>query len=163
MISIIAAIGENGEIGANNDLLWRLPNDMKRFKEMTTGHTIVMGRKTFESFPKGALPNRNNIVITKNPHLKLYNCIISNDLEELLNHFRDDDEIFIAGGASIYEQAIKFAEKLYITKVHETFENAEIFFPEIDNNEWVKIESENHPKDDRHKYFYTFETFIRKK
>jgi dihydrofolate reductase len=163
MVSIIAATGENGELGANNDLLWRLPNDMKRFKELTTGHTVIMGRKTYQSLPKGALPNRRNVVITKNPELKLDNCIIFNDLNEALSHFRDEDEIFIIGGASIYEQAMKFAEKLYITKVHETFENAETFFPEITENKWIKTESESHSKDDRHEHRYTFETFIKKK
>jgi dihydrofolate reductase len=163
MISIIAAIGENGELGANNDLLWRLPNDFKRFKELTTGHTVVMGRKTYASLPNGALPNRKNVVITENPDLKLDNCIIFHDLEEALHHFRNESEIFIIGGASIYQQAIKFAEKLYITKVRQTFKNAETFFPEIIENEWIKMECENHPKDDRHEYFYTFETFIKKK
>jgi dihydrofolate reductase len=163
MISIIAAIGENSELGANNDLLWRLPNDMKRFKELTGGHTVVMGRKTYQSLPKGALPNRKNVVITENLNLKLDDCIIFNNLKDALNHFRDKDEIFIIGGASIYEQAIEFAEKLYLTRLHETFENAETFFPEINENEWIKIEHEDYSKDERHKYFYTFETFIKKK
>jgi dihydrofolate reductase len=163
MISIIAATGENGELGANNDLLWRLPNDMKRFKELTTGHTVVMGRKTYQSLPKGALPNRKNVVITKNLSLKLDNCIIFNDLKDALNHFRDEDEIFIIGGASIYEQAIKFAEKLYLTRVRETFENAETFFPEMNENEWVRVWHEDCSKDGSHKYFYTFETFVKKK
>jgi dihydrofolate reductase len=163
MVSIIAAIGENRELGANNDLLWRLPNDFKRFKELTIRHTVVMGRKTYESLPNGALPNRKNVVITENPDLKLDNCIIFNDLEEALHHFRNEDEIFIIGGASIYRQAIKFAEKLYITKVRQTFKNAETFFPEIIENEWIKVECENYPKDDRHEYFYAFETFIKNK
>jgi dihydrofolate reductase len=163
MTSIIVATGENGEIGADNNLLWRLPDDMKRFKELTTGHTIIMGRKTFESLPKGALPNRKNVVITGNTEFKLDNCILFNNPYEALRYFRDEDEIFIIGGASIYKQVIKFADKLYITKVHETFENADTFFPEINENEWIKIESEDHPKDESHPYHYTFETFFKKK
>jgi dihydrofolate reductase len=163
MISIIVATGENGEIGANNDLLWRLPNDLKRFKKLTVGHTVIMGRKTFESLPNGALPDRRNVVITGNPDLKLDGCLIFHDLESAVRHFRNEDEIFIIGGASIYRQSIRFAEKLYITKVHETFENAEIFFPEINDNEWIKVESEDRPQDERHAYLYTFETFVKKK
>jgi dihydrofolate reductase len=163
MISIIVVIGKNGELGANNDLLWRLPNDLKRFKELTLGHTIIMGRKTFESLPKGALPGRTNVVITGISDKKFDNCIIFNDLIKAIRHFRNEDEVFVIGGASIYRQSIKFVEKLYITKVYQTFENADVFFPEINENEWIKIESEDHPKDDRHAYFYTFETFIKKK
>jgi dihydrofolate reductase len=163
MLSIIVAIGENSEIGADNNLLWHLPNDLRRFKELTTGHVIIMGRKTFESLPKGALPNRTNVVISQNPDFKPDNCLMFSNLEDAIKHFENESEIFVIGGASIYQQALKFAEKLYVTKVRQTFEKADTFFPEINENEWIKIENEDHPKDDRHPYFYTFETFIKKK
>ena len=163
MTSIIVAIAENGAIGANNDLLWRLPNDMRRFKELTTGHTVIMGRKTFESLPKGALPNRTNVVITKNTGASFENCEIFHDLEAAINHHCNEKEIFIIGGASIYKQAITFAEKLYITHVHHLFENADTFFPEINNNEWITMYKEDFPCDGKHLFPYTFETFFKKK
>ena len=162
MVSIIVAIAENGAIGANNDLLWRLPNDMKRFKALTTGHTIIMGRKTFESLPKGALPDRVNVVITKNSAASFGNCEIFTDLNVAIDHYKDEDELFVIGGASIYNQVMTFTEKLYITRVHHSFENADTFFPEIDNNEWIMTEREDFQKDDKHLYTYTFETYIRK-
>ena len=163
MISIIVAIAENGAIGANNDLLWRLPNDMKRFRELTTGHTIIMGRKTFESLPKGALPNRTNVVITRNTGASFENCEVYNDLKTAIDNHKDEEEIFIIGGASIYKQAIILADKLYITRVSHSFENADTFFPETDNNEWVLIETKKFPTDEKHLYQYTFETYIKKK
>ena len=163
MISIIVAIGENRAIGANNDLLWKLPNDMKRFKELTTGHTIIMGRKTFESLPKGALPNRTNVVITRNTDASFDNCETFNDLKAAIDKHSDEKEIFIIGGAKIYEQAIIFADKLYVTNVHHSFENADVFFPEIDENVWVTIESEEFQSDEKHIYPYTLITYIKKK
>ena len=163
MISIIAAIAENGAIGANNDLLWRLPNDMKRFKELTTGHTIIMGRKTFESLPKGALPNRTNVVITRNYGASFENCETFNDLNAAIEKHKGEKEIFIIGGASIYEQAMIFADKLYITHVHHSFNNADTFFPEIDNSEWIITESNDFRSDEKHLFPYTFETYIKKK
>ena len=163
VISIIVAIAEDGAIGANNDLLWRLPNDMKRFKTLTTGHTVIMGRKTFESLPKGALPNRTNVVITRNPESYFENCEIFKDLNSAIEHHKDEEEIFIIGGASIYKLAMPIADKLIITKVHHSFENADTFFPEIDIDEWVMIENEVFAKDEKHLYPYTFETYIKKK
>jgi dihydrofolate reductase len=162
MISIIAAIGKNNEIGADNNLLWHLPNDLKRFKELTTNHTIIMGRKTFDSLPKGALPNRTNVVISRNPDFKPNNCIIFSSLKEALGHFKDQNEIFVIGGASIYLQALDYTEKLYLTKVYHTFEKAETFFPEINKNEWIKLETEDYLPDARHPFSYTFETLIKK-
>jgi dihydrofolate reductase len=163
MISIIAAIGENRELGKDNNLLWHLPNDMKRFKNLTTGHTVIMGRKTFESLPKGALPNRKNVVITKNKDACYDNCLVYNSLEEAIRDLDETDELFIIGGASIYGQSIKYADKLYITSVHHTFKNADTFFPEITEKEWIKVANEDYDKDGRHEYFYTFETFLKKK
>ena len=163
MVSIIVAIAENGAIGANNDLLWHLPNDMRRFKALTTGHTVIMGRKTFGSLPKGALPNRVNVVITREQKASFENCEIFNDLNSAIEFHNKEDEIFIIGGAAIYSIALQITEKLYITRVHHSFENADIFFPEIDNNEWVMIEHEDHQRDEKHLYPYTFETYIKKK
>ena len=163
MISIIVAIGTNGAIGAKNDLLWKLPNDMRRFKKLTTGHTIIMGRKTFESLPKGALPDRTNVVITRNTGMSFENCETFNDLKTAIDKHKDEKEIFVIGGASIYEQAIIFADKLYVTRVHHSFKNADTFFPEINESQWIKTESENFQNDEKHLFPYTFETFIKKK
>ena len=163
MISIIVSIDENGAIGAKNELLLRLPNDMKRFKTLTTGHTIIMGRKTFESLPKGALPDRTNVVITRTPGATFENCETFNDLITAIDKHKDEDEIFIIGGANIYEQSIAFADRLYITNIHHSFENADTFFPEINRNEWVISKSEDHHSDEKHMHAYTFNTFIKKK
>jgi dihydrofolate reductase len=163
MISIIAAIADNNAIGANNSLLWSLPNDMKRFRELTTGHTVIMGRKTFESLPKGALPNRRNVVITGNIQLSFNGCEMFDRLEEAIRRFKDENEIFIIGGASVYEQAIGLADKLYITTVHHTFDEADTFFPLIDEREWTLTEREDFPSNAKHLFPYTFKTFIKKK
>ena len=163
MISIIVAIASNGAIGAKNDLLWRLPNDMRRFKELTTGHTIIMGRKTFESLPKGALPDRTNVVITRNANASFENCETFNDLKAAIDKHKNEKEVFIIGGAEIYKQAIAFADKLYVTRVHHSFEDADTFFPEINKKEWSITDSEEFKNDEKHVFSYTFETFIKKK
>ena len=163
MISIVAAVAENGAIGANNELLWHLPNDFKQFKRLTTGHTVIMGRKTFESLPKGALPNRTNAVITSNTQATFEGCETFNTLTDAVSKYRHEDELFIIGGARIYEQAIILADKLYITCVHHTFGKADVFFPEIDDCKWVMTESHDYPVDEKHKYPYTFKIFLRKK
>jgi dihydrofolate reductase len=162
-ISIIVAIANNGALGANNDLLWRLPNDLKRFKQITAGHTVVMGRKTFESLPKGALPNRTNVVITRNSHASFDGCEIFDNLPDAINKHQQEEEVFIIGGAQIYEQTIAFADKLYITCVHHTFEEADVFFPEINENDWETVESIAYSSDGNHPYPYTFKIFLRKK
>ena len=163
MISIIAAIADNGAIGANNNLLWRLPNDMKRFRELTTGHTVIMGRKTFESLSKGALPNRNNAVITRNARLSFENCETFSLLNDAINRYKNENEIFIIGGGMVYEQAIHLADKLYITFVHHTFDDADAFFPAINEDEWILTESTAFPSDAKHLFPFTFKTFIKKK
>ena len=162
MISIIAAIANNGAIGVNNQLLCRLPNDMKRFKRLTTGHTVIMGRKTFESLPNGVLPNRTNVVITRNPRLAFQGCELYDQLPVAISHHQQEDEIFMIGGASIYEQTIQLAGKMYLTCIHHTFEFADAFFPEIIDSEWVLTENEDHPADELHLFSYTFQTFIKK-
>ena len=163
MINIIAAVAENGAIGANNQLLCWLPNDLRRFKRLTTGHAVIMGRKTFESLPNGALPNRTNVVITGNPYATFEGCEIFNNLQTAIESHQHEIEIFIAGGASIYKQAIGLAEQLYITAIHHSFEFADVFFPEINENEWLLTESEDFPADAKHPFPYTFKTYIRKK
>ena len=162
MVSIIAAIAGNGAIGVNNGLLCRLPNDMKRFKRLTTGHTVIMGRKTFESLPHGALPYRTNVVITQNPQLSFHGCERYDNLPAALRHHQHENEIFIIGGASIYALALPLADKLYLTCVHHSFAIADVFFPEIMDDEWLLMENENFPSDEFHPFSYTFKTFIKK-
>jgi dihydrofolate reductase len=162
MISIIVAIAANRAIGAHNDLLWRLPNDMKRFRELTIGHTVIMGRKTFESLPHGALPDRTNVVITKNRTATFANCVLFDNPAEAINAYRAEDEVFIIGGADMYCQTIELADKLYITRVHHSFENADTFFPEIREDEWVLTEETYFREDEKHVYPYSFHTYLRK-
>jgi dihydrofolate reductase len=161
MIILIAAIGEQNELGINNDLLWHLPNDFKRFKAITTGHYIIMGRKTFESFPK-PLPNRTHIIITRNKNYTVpENCIVVNSLTEAIEKCPKNDNIFIIGGGEIYKQSIEIANCLEVTRVHSTFK-ADTFFPEINLNNWELINSEFQSKDEKHEYDFTFQTFTRK-
>jgi len=155
-ISIIAAIGIRNEIGKNNDLLCRLPADLKRFKELTTGHTVVMGRKTFESLSKGALPHRKNIVLTRNKNLLFDNCLTYSSLPEIIDNENDGEKIFVIGGGEIYRQALPLANLLYLTKIHATFEDADTFFPEINYSEWKEISREEHKADEKNPYDYTF-------
>lgn len=137
-ISIIAAIGENNELGKNNDLIWHLPNDLKFFKNVTSGHTILMGKNTFCSLPK-VLPNRTNIVLTHNSEDLPEEVVIYNSLESFMNDYRDsDEEVFIIGGASIYSQFIDKAEKLYLTEIAANCPDATIFFPEFDKDNYDK-------------------------
>jgi dihydrofolate reductase len=163
MISIIAAIAENRAIGINNDLPWKLPNDMKRFRKLTAGHAVIMGRKTFESLPNGALPDRTNIVITRNDTVKFENCILFNNLQNAIKEYNTQGEVFIIGGAGVYDQAMAFADKLYITLVRHSFKNADAFFPEINKNDWIMTEQECFPDDEKHLYPYVFQTYIKKK
>ena len=161
MIILIAAISKNNEIGKSNQLLWHLPDDFKRFKTLTTGHYIIMGRKTFESFPK-PLPNRTHIIITRQKNYAVENCIVVPSLEEALKVCPKNEDIYIIGGGEIYKQSIDFADKLEITLVDNDFE-ADTFFPEIDENKWKLDFEEFHPKDERHLYDFTFLTYILRK
>ena len=137
-ISIIAAIGENNELGKNNDLIWHLPNDLKFFKSVTSGHTVLMGRNTFWSLPK-VLPNRTNIVITDMEEDYPKEVVIYNSIESFMNDYRDkDEEVFIIGGASIYAQFIDKAENLYLTEVSASCPDASVYFPEFDKNDYDK-------------------------
>lgn len=160
MITIIAAAGENNELGKNNDLVWHLPNDFKRFKQLTTGHHIIMGRKTFESFPK-PLPNRTHIVITRNKSYQKEGIIVVSSIEEALEKASEDSQPFIIGGGEIYKQSLPFAKKMELTRVHGTFE-ADTFFPDFSREEWTLVHQEFHKKDDRHNYSFTYETWQKK-
>jgi len=160
-ISIIVAIGRNNEIGYKNNLLWRISDDLKRFKKFTTNNIIIMGRKTFESLPKGALPNRTNIVITRDTNLQYENCIMANSIEDAINKSDKSKEIFIIGGEQIYKMAFPFCKKLYLTKVDEKF-TADVFFPKINYNDWKTISSETIEKTEKNQYAHEFLEMIRK-
>ena len=159
MITIIAAIGKNRELGKNNDLIWHLPNDLKRFKKVTSGHDVIMGRKTFESLGK-PLPNRTNIIITRNTDYKAKGCIVVNSLEIALKT-TTDTKPYILGGGNIYSQAIEVAHILDLTLVDAVLD-ADVFFPEIDLTIWKETSRENFKADEKHNYNYSFVTFERK-
>jgi dihydrofolate reductase len=160
MITIIAAIAANNALGKNNQLIWHLPADLKRFKKVTLGHHVIMGRKTFESLGK-PLPNRTTIIITRNKNYTQKDCIVVNSLTEALKAAKEDENPYILGGAEIYNQAIKIADKLDITFVHHHFD-ADAFFPEIDTNIWKETKREDFTIDEKNKYNYSFVTFTRK-
>lgn len=157
MITIIAAIAKNNALGKNNKLIWHLPADLKRFKKVTNGHHIIMGRKTFESLGK-PLPNRTTIIITRNKNFEAKNCIIVNSLKEALAKAKPDDNPYILGGAEIYRQAMDVADQLDLTFVHHEFE-ADAFFPEINNSLWREIAREDSKSDKKNKYDYSFVKF----
>ncbi len=160
MITLIAAVAENNALGKNNDLLWHLPKDFKRFKEITSGHYIIMGRKTFESFPK-PLPNRTHIIISRQKKYNPEGCIVVENLEKAFEVCPKNEDIFVIGGGEIYRQTIAIAHRLDITKVHSSFD-AEVFFPEIDMTIWKLEFEEFHPKDEKHQFDFTFRTYIKK-
>jgi dihydrofolate reductase len=160
-INIIVAIAENRAIGFENKLLYWLPNDLKRFKSLTTGHTIIMGRKTFESLPKGALPNRRNIVLSRQ-ELQFPGAQRFGSLEEALAQCQSDEEVFIIGGASVYQEALPLAHKLYVTLVNNTPKEADAFFPEIHPSEWKEICNVSNPVDEKHSHTYAFIDYERK-
>lgn len=161
MITIIAAIAQNNALGKDNSLIWHLADDLKRFKRLTLGGYIVMGRKTFESLP-GILPQRTHIVITRNHNYKKEGVVSVRNLEQALEVIPSGHETFVIGGGEIYALALDVADRIELTKVHESFE-ADTFFPEINLNKWELVASEFHPKDQKHKYDFTFETYLRKK
>jgi dihydrofolate reductase len=158
MISIIAAVARNRAIGLHNQLLYWLPNDLRRFKALTTGHTIVMGRLTFESLPKGALPNRRNIVLSRSDK-QFPGAETFPTLEAALKACADDEEVFIIGGASVYEQALPFADRLLLTEVNDTPSEADAFFP--DYNDWTLVSSEQFDTDEKHEFPYCFVEYRR--
>ena len=159
-LTLIAAAGENNALGKDNDLVWHLPDDFKRFKNLTTGHHIIMGRKTFESFPK-PLPNRVHIVITRQEDYSPEGAIVVHSIDEALAKVKDDPQPFVIGGGEIYKLALEKADKIELTRVHESFE-ADAFFPELDMSNWNLTASVRHEKDERHQYPFTYLTFERK-
>lgn len=159
-LTIIVAKAENNVIGNENQLIWHLPNDLKHFKNLTSGHPIIMGRKTFESIGK-PLPNRTNIVITRNSYWNAEGVLIANSLDEAIEKAKEFDlEIFIIGGGNIYEQAMDLADVLVVTEVHHSFEG-DTKFPEIDLNIWKEISREKFGKDEKHTFEYSFVLYER--
>ncbi len=161
ILSIVVAIALDGAIGRGNDLLWHLPADLKRFKELTTGHTILMGRKTFDSLPRGPLPNRRNIVVSRSlptrEDVEVYPTI-----EEALKACEADDEVFIIGGGEIYRQLLPHTDRIYLTRVQATFPDAEVFFPELDPSEWSETASVTFPRDEKNEYNTTLHLLQRR-
>lgn len=165
VISMIAAVATNRVIGKDNDLVWRLPDDMKYFMETTKDHFVIMGRKNYESIPHKyrPLPNRTNIIITKQKRYKATGCIITNTIEEALDYAREQsqEEVFVIGGGQIYAQSLPLAHKLYITEVKEHFEG-DTYFPELDLRQWDEISRKHHDKDERHNHEFDFVIYKRK-
>ncbi len=157
-ISIIVAAAENNVIGKDNDMPWRLSADLKRFKKLTMGHHIIMGRKTFESIGK-PLPGRTSVIITRNKDYRQDDCIVAHSLEEAFKMV-EDEEVFIIGGGEIYNMAFDIADKLYLTRVHATLEG-DTCIPEINNN-WEEVECEKFQKDEKNQYDYSFIDYIKR-
>lgn len=161
MLTIIAAVAVNNALGKNNDLIWSLPADLKRFKKVTLGHHVIMGRKTFESLGK-PLPNRTTIIISRNKDYKAEGCIIVNSLEKAILAAKNDDNPFILGGGEIYRQALEHADILDLTLVHHSFEDADTFFPQIDGSKWMETNRQDFKADEKHNYDYSFVTYKKK-
>ena len=161
-VSIIVAIAKNNAIGLKNQLLYRLPNDLKRFKLLTTGHTIIMGRKTFESLPKGALPNRRNIVLSRQEGLHYENAECYRSIEEALMQCDYTEDVYIIGGGELYRQTIGLAKRIHLTVVDDMPTEADAFFPELKAEEWREVLHEEHPADEKHAQAYTFIDLMRR-
>ena len=161
-LSAIVAIAENGAIGKNNDLLCHLPADLKHFKQITMGHTIIMGRRTFESLPKGALPGRENIVVTRNANYVAEGAVVCHSIDEALERASMPGERFVIGGAPLYAATIHLVDTLHLTALHASFPDADVFFPAINADEWTEVDCEHHPSDERNPYAYSFVTLKRK-
>ncbi len=136
-ISIIVAAASDNAIGSNGDLIWHISADLKRFKALTMGHPIVMGRKTWQSLPNGALPGRKNIVITRDQNFTAENAVVCHSIQDAIDSCSDDKHIFIIGGAQIYNQALHLADRIYLTRVFAEYPDADARFPEINPNEWT--------------------------
>ena len=156
ILSLIAALGKNRVIGDHNTLPWHLPADLKRFKELTAGHTVIMGRKTYESIGR-PLPKRRNIIITRQADLKIPGCEIADSLENAIKLVADEKEVFIIGGAQIFEQSLGKADRMYLTFVDHDFPG-DAYFPEYDTSQWRVIEEEKFPADASNPFPYSFIT-----
>jgi dihydrofolate reductase len=162
MISIIVAVSEDWGIGKDNELLWHISEDLKRFKRLTSGNTVIMGKKTWESLPRRPLPGRKNIVLTDNPNESIENAVTAYSIQDSLNKCDQNEEIFIIGGGSIYRQFIPIADRLFITHVHMKAP-ADIYFPEIDLNTWEITQKEEFKTDGDKSIPYTYTIYARKK
>ena len=164
MITLIAAAAENNALGKNNEMIWHLPDDFKRFKKLTSGHFIIMGRKTYESLD-GPLPNRTHIIITRQENyaekVDTNCCIVVDNIEDAIAKSASEDETFVIGGGEIYKLALPLADKIELTRVHGTFE-ADAYFPEIDENKWNLVNEDYHPKDEKHNFDFTYQTFMKR-
>jgi len=154
-------MAENRVIGVNNTLPWRLPADLKHFRQLTTGHAVIMGRRNYESIGK-PLPDRTNIVVTQNPHYQAPGCVVVHSIDEALRRTANDPEIFIIGGAKIYEQTLDRANRLYLTLVHATI-SGDTYFPEFNRAQWIEREKEWHEADEKNSCAYSFITFDRQR
>ncbi len=160
-LSIIVAIASNGAIGKDNRLLWHIPGDLRRFKQLTTGHTILMGKKTWESLPVRPLPNRTHVVLTDQPGEQIEGCITAYSVEDALAKCPEKGEIFVIGGGSVYRQFLPLADRLYITRVHRDYE-ADTFFPEIDPASWEEVSREDHSPEGNLDSGFSYIDYIRK-
>ena len=161
-LSIIVAIAENWAIGKNNELLAKIPGDLKHFKEITTGHMVIMGKRTWYSLPNRPLPNRVNMVITDVPGEEIDGCVMAYSIEDAVNKADKEKESFIIGGGMIYRQFLPLADKLYLTRVHKSFD-ADTFFPEIDFTQWELISEEPHPEAlETAGFAFTYQVFKRR-
>jgi len=161
MISIIVAVSEDLGIGKDNELLWHISGDLKRFKKLTTGNTVIMGKKTWESLPRRPLPGRKNIVITDNAQEKFENAVTAYSIDDAISKCGPDEEVFIIGGGSIYRQFMQRADRLFITHVHKKAP-ADIYFPEIDLNVWEITEKEEYKANETNNIPYTNTIYERK-
>ncbi len=162
-ISMIVAIDQQNAIGHKGDQLAYISKDLKRFKELTSGNPIIMGRKTFEALPKGALPNRTNIVLSHNTKLNFPDCEMVSSVEEIIEKYNDKQEMFVIGGAEIYKIFLPLATKIYLTHIHQSFKNVDTWFPVIDRNNWNTINKEGPFTDEKSGLIYSYETLERKK
>lgn len=160
MLTMIAAAAENNALGKDNELVWHLPDDFKRFKRLTSGHHIIMGRKTFESFPE-LLPDRTHVIITRKEDYQPEGTVVVNSLEEAIRVSKLDEQPFLIGGGEIYRLGMDTADKIELTRVHGEFD-ADTFFPEIDENKWKLVKEQFHEKDEKHNYSFTYLTYERR-
>ena len=161
MLSIIAAISEENAIGKGGELLCHLPNDLRHFKEITLGGSVIMGSATYLSLPRRPLPKRQNIVITSRQDAVFEGADVAHSIEEALQMVREVEEAFVIGGGSIYRQMMPLADKLHITHIHHSWPDADTFFPEITKEEWLLQTAEEHPADKDNPYIYTFAEYVR--
>ena len=161
-LAAIVVVAENGAIGKNGDLLCHLPADLKHFKNITMGHTIIMGRRTWDSLPKGALPGRKNVVITRNQHFTAPGAEVYHSLEEALEATANDGDRYIIGGGMLYNEAFSLTDTLHLTLLHASFPDADTFFPEINPAIWQCISQEHHEADEKNPYPYTFAVYTKR-